>query len=165
MTRRFLLALCLLLAPLRAADVSRTEVLRTMEGLDARIDAARREAQIPGFAVGVVDHGRLVFAKGYGLRDVEHNLPVTPTTVFAAGSITKSFTATSAAMLVDEGKLSWDRPLRYYLPDFRLADPIDTELITVRDVLCHRSGLPSHDFIRHAVSLTRQELVHRLRYL
>lgn len=160
MTRRFLLALCLLLTQLGATDV-----LRTMEGLDAQIDEARRRAEIPGLAVGIVDHGKLVFAKGYGLRDVERNLPVTPKTVFAAGSITKSFTATLGAILVDEGKLSWDRPVREYLPDFRLADPVATELMTLRDLLCHRSGLPSHNFIRHAVPLTRGELVHRLRYL
>jgi CubicO group peptidase (beta-lactamase class C family) len=79
--------------------------------------------------------------------------------------VTKSFTAVVAAMLVDDGKLAWDRPVREYLPWFKLYDPVASDTITLRDLLTHRSGLPRHDFIRFAVPLSRQELVRRLRYL
>lgn len=124
-----------------------------------------REYRVPGVAVGIVTDGKVVHAKGYGLRDTKRHLPVTPGTVFATGSISKSFTALVAAMLVDEGKLEWDRPVREYLPWFRLYDPVATDLVTIRDMLAHRSGMPSYDFIRWAVPLDREELMRRLRYL
>ena len=66
----------------------------------------------------------MISAKGYGLRDVKHNQPVTPKTLFAIGSSTKSFTVTSLGVLVDQGKLDWDKPVHEYLPDFRLMDRV-----------------------------------------
>src|SRR3954465_10221232 len=74
--------------------------------------------QIPGVAVGVVERGHLVFARGYGYRDVARRLPVTLDTLFALGSCSKAFTATAAALLADEGRLALDAPVRTYLPDF-----------------------------------------------
>ncbi|HWQ53110.1 MAG TPA: serine hydrolase [Bryobacteraceae bacterium] len=133
--------------------------------LDAAVRRAMREYRVPGAAVGIVKDGRILHAKGYGLRDSKRRLPVTPGTIFATGSFSKSFTALVAAILVDEGKLEWDRPVREYLPWFRLHDPVATDLVTIRDMLAHRSGLPSYDFIRWAVPLEREELMRRLRYL
>src|SRR5688500_10473096 len=97
---------------------------------------------VPGAAVGVIQDGRVILAKGYGVRDSSATAPVTPNTVFAVGSVTKSFTASSCASVVDEGKLAWDTPVREYWTWFRLHDPVATELITLRDLLTHRSGLP-----------------------
>ena len=119
----------------------------------------------PGVAIGLIHQGQVVLAKGFGLRDVQRSLPVTSHTIFAVGSISKSFTAAVAAALVDQGKLEWDRPVREYLPWIRLADPVATDLITMRDLLTHRSGLPGHNFIRFAVPLQREELMRRLRFL
>ena len=79
--------------------------------------------------------------------------------------MTKSFTAIAVAMMVDEGKLEWDKPVRDYLPWFRMYDPVATDLMTPRDLLTHRSGLPRHDFIRFSTPLDRAELVRRLRFL
>jgi CubicO group peptidase (beta-lactamase class C family) len=85
--------------------------------------------------------------KGYGQRDVERNLPVTTSTQFLICSITKSFTATAIALLHNEGCLDWTKPVREYLPNFRLHDVVATERVTVRDLLCHQSGLPRHDWV------------------
>ena len=133
--------------------------------LEAYIQRSMKEMQVPGAAVGIVRDGKIVMAKGFGLRDVKHNLPATADTIFAVGSVTKSFTAITVALMVDEKKLDWDRPVREYLPWFRMYDPVATELITPRDLLTHRSGLPRHDFIRFSTPLSREELVRRIRFL
>lgn len=136
-----------------------------LSDIDSVVAAAMKELHVPGVAVGVIRDGKVVLAKGYGLRDSTRKQPVTADTVFAVGSVTKSFTAASCATVVDEGKLEWDKPVRDYLPWFRLHDPIATELITARDLLTHRSGLPRHDFIRMSTPLSREEFMRRLRYL
>lgn len=124
-----------------------------------------REQHVPGAAIGIVKDGKVIYAKGYGVRELKSKQPVTAKTLFAMGSVTKSFTALAVASVIDEGKLDWDKPVREYLPWFRMFDPVATELITVRDMLTHRSGLPRHDFIRFSTHLSREELVRRVRYL
>jgi len=122
------------------------------------------QLNVPGAAVGVIQNGKIVLAKGYGVRD-QSGKPVTARTLFALGSVTKSFTAAVVASVIDQGKLEWDKPVREYVPWFRMYDPVATDLITVRDMLTHRSGLPRHDFIRFSTYLTREELVRRIRFL
>jgi CubicO group peptidase (beta-lactamase class C family) len=92
-------------------------------------------------------------------------LPVTERTLFAIGSCTKAFTTASLALLVDEGKIDWDTPVRTYLSDFALRDPFASERITPRDLVTHRSGLPRHDALWYGSPLSRAELVERLRSL
>jgi len=121
--------------------------------------------KVPGAAVAVVKDGAVILSQGFGLRDVEQGLAVTPETLFAIGSCTKAFTATAMGILVDEGKLAWDAPVRTYLPSFTLHDPVATERMTPRDLVTHRSGLPRHDFVWYGSPFTRQELFDRLRYL
>jgi CubicO group peptidase (beta-lactamase class C family) len=101
--------------------------------------------KVPGAALAVVQNGSVTLAKAYGQRDVEADQPVTATTQFLICSITKSFTATGVALLHNEGRLDWTKPVRDYIPEFRLQDPVATERVTVRDLLCHQSGLPRHD--------------------
>src|SRR5512139_3650515 len=100
---------------------------------------------VPGFALAVVHGGEVILSEGFGYRDVERNLKVTPNTRFAIGSTTKAFTTMAMAMLVDDGVLAWDTPVRHYLPSFKLYDPVATERITPRDLVTHCSGLPRHD--------------------
>jgi CubicO group peptidase (beta-lactamase class C family) len=121
--------------------------------------------QVPGVAVGIVERGHLVFARGYGYRDVESRLPMTPDTLFAIGSASKAFTAMGIALLADEGRLALDAPVRTYLPDFALADPVASAKLTTRDLLTHRSGLPRHDFFWYEAPFSRDELYRRLRFL
>jgi CubicO group peptidase (beta-lactamase class C family) len=121
--------------------------------------------QIPGVAVGVVERGHVVFARGFGYRDVDRRLPVTPETLFPLGSCSKAFTATAIAMLADEGRIALDAPVRTYLPDFALEDPVASATLTTRDLLTHRSGLPRHDLFWYQAPFSRDELYHRLRFL
>lgn len=121
--------------------------------------------RIPGVAVGVIERGRLVYARGFGHRDVETNRPVTPDTLFGIGSCSKAFTATALALLADEGRIALDQPVRTYLPDFALQDPVASAMVTTRDLLTHRSGLPRHDFFWYQAPFSREELYRRVRFL
>jgi CubicO group peptidase (beta-lactamase class C family) len=136
-----------------------------LDGFDAFANQELRDWKCDGFAIAIVQDGKVILSKGYGLRDVKKNLPVTTKTLFAIGSATKSFTVTSLGVLVDQGKLDWDKPVRDYLPDFRLWDQFATERMTTRDLVTHRSGLPRHDLMWYNSPFTRQELFERLRYL
>jgi CubicO group peptidase (beta-lactamase class C family) len=107
----------------------------------------------------------LLFVKGYGWRDIAAKLPVTERTIFPIGSLTKSYTAFVIGQLVDDGRLDWDTPVRNYVPDFRMFDPFATERMTLRDMLCHRSGLPRHEFMWIGSPFSRAELFERLRFL
>ena len=110
-------------------------------------------------AIAVVKDDQVILSRGFGLRDVENNLPVTDDTLFAIGSSTKAFTATLIGMLIDEGKMAWDDPVRKHLPGFHLKDPTADEQITIRDLLCHRSGLARTDLLWGSGAANRQEIL------
>lgn len=118
-----------------------------LNGFDAYVRKAVEDWDATGLAISVVKDGKLVFAEGYGVRDVEAGGAVDEHTRFAIGSTTKAMTAAALGMLVDEGKLSWDDPVTKHLPWFRLKDPWVTREITVRDLLTHRAGLGNADFL------------------
>jgi len=141
------------------------DALAALAGFDEWLDAAREAWKVPGIAVAIVHGGEMVYAKGSGLRDIDSKLPVTPDTLFAIGSSTKAFTTFVLATLADEGKLDWDAPVRRYIPEFRLHDPMASERITARDLVTHRSGLPRHDALWYNSPLTRAEMVRRIQYL
>jgi len=134
-------------------------------GLDAELDSIRRAWNVPGMAVAVVARGKVIHLKGYGLRDIEAQLPVTPETKFAIASISKSFTVSTLAVLAKQGKLQWDGLVRDYLPEFKAHDPVVTERATVRDLVTMRTGIARHDLMWGIGAFSREELVHRLRYL
>jgi CubicO group peptidase (beta-lactamase class C family) len=122
--------------------------------------------EVPGCAVAAVRGGQVELAGGWGLRDREAGLPVTPDTLFAIGSVTKAFTATTIGALVDDGPLEWDRPLRDYVPGVRLHDPNASDRLTIVDLLSHRSGLPRHDLTWVGQpGRSRAEIVRCLRFL
>ncbi len=151
--------------PQGAATAELAEVEARLNGLDAFITEVMAEWKVPGLAIAVVEDGEVILSKGYGYRDVDEELSVTPRTLFAIGSITKSFTVTALGMLADEGRLEWDEPVRTYLPDFELYDDVASERMTPRDLVTHRSGLPRHDLVWYGSDFTRRELYERLRYL
>jgi CubicO group peptidase (beta-lactamase class C family) len=136
-----------------------------LDGLDAFAAAELAAWKVPGAALAVVKDGQVVWAKGYGVRDRARGLPVTPRTLFAIASVTKSFTVAALAALVTQGKLEWDRPVREYLPDFRLYDERAERHLTARDMVTHRSGLPRHDAAWYGSPASRRQLYERLRYL
>ncbi len=135
------------------------------EGLDAYVEQAQRAWGAPGVAIAVVKDDAVVFAKGYGVCALGKHVPVDEHTLFAVASTTKAFTAATLGMLVDEGKLSWDDPVTKYLPGFQLYDPYVTRELTVRDLLCHRSGLSRGDVLWYATDFSREEVLRRVRYL
>jgi CubicO group peptidase (beta-lactamase class C family) len=135
------------------------------EDLDRLVGDVMEEWQIPGLALAITLDGEEDWVKAYGLRDVEAGLPVTGDTQFILCSVTKSFTALGLAMLVDEGRLDWARPVRDYLPDFRLHDAVATERVTIVDLLSHQTGLPRHDWIWMPADVSRAEMLAALRYL
>ncbi len=120
---------------------------------------------VPGLALAIVNGNEVLHIAGYGQRDRTRNLPVTPETLFPIASCTKSFTAMALGLLVDEGKLDWDKPVREIIPEWQMHDPIATETLTVRDMLSHRCGLPSHDWLWLGSYFNRREVLARLRYL
>ena len=121
--------------------------------------------KVPGVALAVVQDGKVALTRAYGQRDVEANLPVTPATQFMICSITKSFTATAIALLHNEGQLDWTKPVRDYMPEFRLSDAVATDRVTVRDLLSHQSGLPRHDWVHLAGDRAPAELRDLMRHL
>jgi CubicO group peptidase (beta-lactamase class C family) len=133
--------------------------------LDRLAADAMTDWKVPGAALAVVQDGKVVLARAYGHRDVEANLPVTPATQFVICSITKSFTATAVALLQHEGRLDWSRPVRDYIPEFRLSDPVATERITVLDLLCHHTGLPRHDWVHIPGDRAPAEMLGVMRHL
>lgn len=153
---------CLFVA---ACAVSAFAAKGNLEGLDSFVAETMQAWKVPGVAIVVVDDGKVILSKGYGFRNVKDQQPVTPQTLFAIGSSTKSFTVSVLGTLVDDGKLDWDKPVRNYLPDFRMFDETVTERMTARDLVTHRSGLPRHDLMWYAAPFSRQEIFERLRYL
>ncbi|MDH5830570.1 serine hydrolase [Luteimonas sp. M1R5S18] len=127
-----LLALAILAAPAAAAPP---------EGFDARVEAAMRSRDVPGMAIAIVEDGRIVHAKGYGVRRLGGSEPVDADTIFPTGSTGKAVTAAALAILVDDRKLGWDDRVIDHLPEFRMSDAWVTREMTVRDLLVHRSGL------------------------
>lgn len=140
-------------------------IVPELEGFETFVESLLREWKVPATAVAVTWQGKIVHARGYGFRDLEARRPADADTLFAIGSITKSFTVTGLGMLADEGKLDWKKHVLDYLPDFRLHDPIATRFMTPLDLVTHRSGLPRHDLVWYGASISRDELYEKLRYL
>ncbi|QLG42203.1 serine hydrolase [Paenibacillus sp. E222] len=136
-----------------------------LNGLDDFVEEQLQRWKGVGVAVAIIHRDEVILQKGYGYRDLESKLEVTPHTLFAIGSSTKAFTASTAALLVDQDMLKWDTPVRTYLKDFKMFDPVATERLTIRDMLCHRSGLPRHEMVWYNSSRSREELVNALQYL
>jgi CubicO group peptidase (beta-lactamase class C family) len=138
-----------------------------LDGLDGYIEAAMKQWEIPGLAIGIVKDDRLVYARGFGVRELGKPEKVTEKTFFAMASQSKAFTATALGLLVSEGKLGWDDPAIKHLPWFQMHDPYVTRELTVRDMLCHRCGLGTWqgDLIWYGSDLSRAEVLGRVRFL
>jgi len=161
---RLLLTLAVgLAAP--AARAQEKKVPDLFAGFPGFAEQSMARWNVPGLAVAVVQDGEVVYLRGFGLRDLERQLPVTPQTLFPIGSATKGFTAAAVAMLAEQEKLDLDAPLVRYLPDLLLHDEHASWHATPRDLLLHRTGVPAYDFLWVAVPLSREEYFRRLRYL
>lgn len=137
-----------------------------LQNLQQFIEDRLTEWQVPGLSVAIIKDGEIILTEGYGVRDITTGAKVDAQTVFAIASVSKAFTTMAMGMLVDEGKLNWDTPVKTYLPDFKLYDTYLTDHLTPRDMVCHRSGVSRHDAIWYNnQNTTRAELVKRMRYL
>ena len=149
----------------RAADPA-AKAKKALEGFDEIVAKGLALLKVPGVAIAIVKDKDIIFSKGFGFRDVETKLPMTADTIMAIGSSTKAFTAFTLGTLVDRGQVEWDKPVRNYIPWFRLYDAQAGERLTPRDLVTHRSGLPRHDLVwynNHTSS--REDLVRSLAYL
>ncbi len=133
---------------------------------DTAAEAARKAFDVPGVAVVVVRNGEVIHLKGYGDRtlatDTAKAEPVSPDTLFPLASCTKAFTSAAIAALVDDGKMDWDDSVRRHLPAFRLSDEAADKLVSVRDLLCHRSGVGPHDLLWYRAAWDLDETVRRI---
>jgi CubicO group peptidase (beta-lactamase class C family) len=135
---------------------------------DGYVKRVMQTFTVPGLSVAIVKDGKVVLAKGYGVRRMGDPTPVDARTRFGIASNTKLFTATAIALLVEEGKLDWDTPVSRYLPNFAMSDPYVTHEMTVRDLLVHRSGLGlgAGDLLWWPPSTyNRKEIARRIRYI
>ena len=158
-------ALVAALVCLISAQAPDVDVARKLAGFDDYMAKVLKDWNGPGIGVGIVVGDKLVFAKGYGYRDYEKKLPFTAGTVCPIASNTKLFTAVAAGMLVEEGKLTWDRPVRESVPTIRFNNETLNNTVTLRDMLSHRTGITRHDTIWYKSDFTRKELFDRLKYL
>src|SRR5213593_2370717 len=157
-----LVALCLIAARISAQQ---TSVDSKLQGFDAYMAQVIKDWNAPGIGIGIVVKDKLVFAKGYGYRDYGKKIPFTQNTVQPIASNTKLFTAIAAGLLVDEGKLDWDKPIRQYVPSIKFYNDDLERTITVRDMLSHRTGITRHDLIWYKSDFTQKDLFERLKYL
>ena len=159
-------ALVLALLAFRPAALAQDAgVAKKLEGFDAYMEQTLKDWNTPGIGVGIVVNDKLVFAKGYGYRDYEKKLPFTPATLCQIASNSKLFTAVSAGMLVDEGKLTWDKPIRESVPTIRFYNDELNNNVTLHDMLSHRTGVTRHDLIWFKSEFSRKQLFEKLRYL
>ena len=140
---------------------------KKLKQLDAYYEQALIDWNVPGMAVAIVKDGEIIFSKGYGTLNVNTGETVDGNSLFAIASNSKAFTSAALAMLVDEGKLSWNDKVREYLPWFELYDPYVSNNFTIRDLLTHRSGLKtfSGDLLWYGSDLSREEVVRNAKYL
>ena len=148
-----------------SSEAPTAPIISLVRDLDRLTADVMVDWKVPGAALALVQDGKVVLTRAYGQRDLEASLPVTPATQFAILSITKSFTATALALLHHEGRLDWSKPVRDYIPEFRLSDPVATEATTVLDLRCHRTGLPRHDWVHKPGDRTAAELLAVMPYL
>lgn len=135
-----------------------------LKGLDTFALRLLKEWNAPGVTIAVVEKNKVIYTGGFGYRDYEKKLPVTENTLFAIGSCTKAFTASMLGMLVKEGRVDLDKPVRDYLPELKFKNEYTNDHATLRDMMCHRTGLPRHDYSWYGSTASRSELLDRIQY-
>lgn len=159
--RAFLTSVCLLAFAATALAQSNAQ----WDALDSYIKTSMHDGKVPGLAVGIVQNGEPVYVKGFGVRDITTQQPVTPDTLFDIGSCTKAFTAGAVGILMDEGKMHWDDHVNEYIPFFHLYDPLADENVTMRDLLTHRTGMGGTDLLWYGTSFSAEEIIRRVHYI
>ncbi|MBC7904919.1 MAG: serine hydrolase [Gemmatimonadaceae bacterium] len=137
-----------------------------LAGLDSIANRILKEWHGAGVGIAVIEKNKVVYAGGFGYRDVENKLPVTANTLFAIGSCTKAFTASVLGMLQKDGRIDIDKPVIIYLPQLKFQNEYTTQHITTKDLMSHRSGLPRHDWSWYGFpSTSRDSLIKRIAFM
>ncbi len=132
---------------------------------DEYVEKARKDWNVPGLSIAVVKDDKVVFSKGYGIRELGKNEPVDTKTLFGSMSTTKAMTVAALAMLVDEGKVKWTDKVIQHLPEFKVADPYVTKELTIRDLLTHNAGLGNADHLwAWTPSMPADEILSKMQY-
>lgn len=139
------------------------------ERIDELVEETMKQFEVPGISVGVIKDGRVVYAKGHGVRSTTTQKPMDAETLVGIASNSKGFTCVALAMMVDEGKLNWDDPVKKYIPEFEVYDPYVSQEFTIRDLVTHRSGFPlgAGDlmFFPEGGDFTVDDVIHNMRNL
>lgn len=118
---------------------------KQLKGIDKELQNVLETWKAAGFAVAVVKKNEVVYSQGFGYRDFENKVPVNPNTKFAIGSTTKAFTGAVLGVLRNENKLSFSDKPADYIPGFKFFNSDMDNLVTIKDIMCHQTGLPRHD--------------------
>lgn len=149
--------------------LSGTQFGQTQEELLKKVDVyvkkAMEEWKAPSVAISIVKDDSVVFAKGYGVREIGKSSPADEYTLYAIGSSTKAFTVALIAMLIEEGMLKWDDRVTDYLPNLQLSDSWVTRELRIRDLMSHRIGIDRADMLWGGTEFDRDEVLYRLRYI
>jgi len=156
----FIAAFCYVTAFAQEAKVN-----KQLNGLDQYMTQTLKDWNTPGACIGIVYKNKLVFTKGYGYRDYEKKLPVTPNTLYQIASNTKLFTTIATGMVIEKGKLDWDKPIKTYVPSIQFYNDELNNTVTIHDMLSHRTGISRHDLIWYKADFSRKELFEKLKYL
>ncbi|MBL7738549.1 MAG: serine hydrolase [Chitinophagaceae bacterium] len=155
----------LLLAMITTSAFTQKKSTDPFAGLDTAFQRVLKDRKAAGFAVAVVSKNKVIYAKGFGYRDYEKKLPATSNTLFAIGSCSKAFTSSLMGLLNKEDQLEYDKPAREYLPALHFFNKELDNQITVRDMMCHRTGLPRHDYSWYLFNTSsRDSLLQRIKY-
>ena len=150
-----------------AVNINSQDKPADLEHLDAYFKQVVADWEVPGMTIGIVKDGKLIFSKGYGVKEIGKNEAPDPNTLYAIASNSKAFTTAVIAMLVQEGKLSWNQKVQEILPYFQLYDPAVSSMTAVKDLLCHRVGLGtfSGDVIWYKSNLSGEQLIRKFKHV
>lgn len=158
------LVVLLLLFSLTCSQAQKSSLSdKKVQEFEAYIVKGMKDWEVPGLAVTVVKDGKVILAKGYGVRELGKSDAVNAQTLFACASTTKAMVAAGMGMLVDEGKVNWDDPVYRYLPEFQLYDPYVTRELRIRDLFIHNSGVGNADFLWSVMNISTEQVLHKMR--
>jgi CubicO group peptidase (beta-lactamase class C family) len=158
--RRILCLSLALVSPWLANGQSKVEPL--IPKLNQIIEKGMKDWEVPGCAIGIVENDKIVYLKGFGVKEVGGSDPITPRTVFPLASVSKAFCAATIGLMVDDGKMHWDDPVRRHISGFALRDPLANEMVTIRDLLNHMTGVPRHDELWYHSTNTQKDILDKI---
>jgi CubicO group peptidase (beta-lactamase class C family) len=161
-----IIALLLCIVTLNAVAQKQIKGDARFDGLDTTFQRVLKTWNAAGFAVAVIQKNKVIYVKGFGYRDLENKLPVTPNTVFAIGSCTKAFTTALIGKLQKEGKVNIDQPVNNYMPGLKFYNDVMTSNITLSDMMSHRTGLARFDMSWYFFNTpSTDSIVQRIKYM